>query len=73
MYFHPRRAFACALIVSLLAHAGLLFGVAGILPARVDAPAPALTVVMAMKRVVSAGAPSSAPAAVAEEPARVEE
>jgi hypothetical protein len=48
---------ARALTVSLLAHAGLLFGVTGILPGRVDAPvAPAIKVV-AMNRAAS-GTPS---------------
>jgi protein TonB len=46
MPVHPRCTLVRALIVSLLAHAGLLFSVGGIFPGRVDAPARVLQVAM---------------------------
>ena len=72
MHFHPRRTLVRALIVSLLVHAGLLVGVVRILPARIDAPAPAIRVVAMNRAAVPGNAPHAAPAAAAEAPARVD-
>ena len=64
MHFHPRRTLVRALIVSLLVHAVLLIGVVRILPARIDAPTPAIRVVAMNRGVVSGNAPHPVPAAV---------
>ena len=71
MHFHPRRTLVRALIVSLLVHAVLLIGVVRILPARIDAPTPAIRVVAMNRGVVSGNAPHPVPAAV-EAPARID-
>ena len=70
MHFHPRRTLVRALSVSLLVHAVLLIGVLRILPARIDAPAPAIRVVAMHRAALPGNAPHPAPAAAAAAPAR---
>ncbi|MDR0577772.1 MAG: TonB family protein [Candidatus Accumulibacter sp.] len=64
---------AFALIVSLLAHAGLLFGVAGRFPARAGVPALALSVVALNRTVFGDTTPPPAVQTAAEEAPRADE
>ncbi|MDR2787396.1 MAG: TonB family protein [Candidatus Accumulibacter sp.] len=57
MSFYPRRTLLRALIVSLLAHTGLLFGVDGIFPMRVAAPPLVLQVAMSRGGGIAGDAP----------------
>lgn len=68
MHFRPNRTLARALVVSLLAHAALLVGVAPTLPVRIDAPAAAVSVVMSRKAPAGAPHPAVSGSGVVERP-----